>query len=91
MLPTNLGRAHKFGENLYRSSLDFIFKIIGLSDNPKSSARDVVKLIDDVTTSGEYYEKGKPVPSSVDSYDREKAFRLWEGSEAIIGSMFMSK
>ena len=91
MLTTNLGRTHKFGENLYRSSLDLFFKIIGLSDNPKGSAREVVKLIHNVTASGEYYEKGKPVSSSVDSYDSEKAIRLWEGSETIIGSNFLSK
>ena len=91
MLTTNLARTHKFGENLYRSSLDLLFKIIGLSDNPKGSAREVVRLIHDVTTSGEYYEKGKPVPSSVDSYDSEKAIRLWEGSEAIVGLKFLSK
>lgn len=91
MLTTNLGRTHKFGENLYRNSLDLLFKIIGLSDNPKGSAREVVKLINEVTTSGEYYEKGKPVPSSVDSYDIEKAIRLWEGSESIIGSKFLNK
>lgn len=91
MLTTNLGRTHTFGENLYRSSLDLLFKIIGLSDNPKGSAREVVKLIHDVTITGEYYEKGKPVPSSVDSYDREKAIRLWEGSEAIMGSKFLNK
>ncbi|MBC7382668.1 MAG: SDR family NAD(P)-dependent oxidoreductase [Bacteroidia bacterium] len=91
MLTTNLGRTHKFGENLYRSLLDFIFKIIGFSNNPKSSGRSVVKLTNAVTTSGKYYEKGRPVPSPIDSYDRVKAIRLWEGSEAIIGSKFLSK
>lgn len=91
MLSTNLGRTHKFGENFYRSSLDLIFKITGLSDNPKDSAREVVKLIHNITTSGEYYERSKPVSSSVDSYDSEKAIRLWEGSETITGSKFLSK
>jgi NAD(P)-dependent dehydrogenase (short-subunit alcohol dehydrogenase family) len=90
MLTTNLGRTNRFGENLYRRFLDLLFKIIGISDNPKDSAREVVKLIHDVSTSGKYYEKGKPVPSSVESYDSEKAIRLWEGSEAIIGSKFLS-
>lgn len=91
MLTTNLGRTHKVGENLYRSSLDLLFKIVGLADNPKDAAREVVQLIHDVTTSGEYYEKGKPVPSSVDSYDQEKAIHLWEGSERIVGSKFLSQ
>jgi NAD(P)-dependent dehydrogenase (short-subunit alcohol dehydrogenase family) len=91
MLTTNLGRTHKFGENIYRRTLDLIFKIIGISDHPRSSARDVVKLIDDISTSGEYYEKGKPVSSSIDSYDKEKAIQLWEGSEVIIGSKFLSR
>lgn len=90
MLTTNLGRTHALGETLYRCSLDFIFKIIGLSDNPKRSARDVVKLIDDVSTSGQYYDKGKPIQSSNDSYDKQKARRLWEGSEAMVGSNFLS-
>jgi len=49
----------------------------------------VVKLLHDVTTSGAYYEKGKPVPSSEDSYDREKANHLWQGSEALVGSKFL--
>lgn len=86
MLTTNLGRTYKVGEKLYRSSLDLLFKIIGISDNPKGSAREVIELIHNVTTSGEYYEKGKPVPSSVDSYSKEKATLLWEGSEVLVGS-----
>jgi NAD(P)-dependent dehydrogenase (short-subunit alcohol dehydrogenase family) len=90
MLTTNLGRTHTFGENLYRRLLDLLFKIIGISDNPKDSAKEVVKLIHDIKTSGEYYENGKAVPSSVDSYDCEKATRLWEGSETIIGSKFLN-
>lgn len=90
MLTTNLGRTYKSGERLYRRLLDFLFRIIGLADNPKDSAKRVVNLIHDVTNSGEYFERGKPVPSSVDSYDKEKAIRLWEGSEKLIGSKFLS-
>lgn len=90
MLTTNLGRTHKFGENIYRNVLDFVFKIIGISDNPKTSARDVVMLFHEVRTSGAYYDKGKPIRSSIDSYDKEKAKLLWEGSELLIGTKFLS-
>jgi hypothetical protein len=90
MLTTNLGRTYKPGENLYRKILDFIFKIIGLSDNPQRSAKAVVVLIDKVTTTGKYYDKETPVQSSADSYDQQKAKDLWEGSEAILGSKFLS-
>jgi NAD(P)-dependent dehydrogenase (short-subunit alcohol dehydrogenase family) len=82
MVTTNLGRTHKFGENLYRIFLNFIFKLIGIADNPKNSAKAVVKLIDAVTTSGKYYDKEKLIPSSEESYDAEKAKKLW--SETLI-------
>ncbi|MBK9981000.1 MAG: SDR family NAD(P)-dependent oxidoreductase [Saprospiraceae bacterium] len=91
MLTTNLGRKHTSGENLYRKFLDIIFKIIGLSDNPRASAKSVVRLIDAITTSGLYYDKDKLAQSSADSYDEQKAKALWEGSEAIIGSKFLTK
>ena len=91
MLTTNLGRTYKPGENLYRKILDFIFKIIGLSDNPQRSAKAVVRLIDRVATSGQYYDKDKTVRSSDDSYDEQKAKTLWEESESIIGWKFLTK
>ncbi len=90
MLTTNLGRTNKSGENLYRKFLDFIFKIIGLSDNPRDSAKSVVKLINEVETSGQYYDKDKAIQSSSDSYDEQKAKALWEGSEAITGSKYFT-
>ncbi len=90
MLTTNLGRKYTFGENLYRKSLDFIFKFIGLGDSPKDAAKAVVSLIDSVNTSGKYYDKDKAVQSSTDSYDEQKAKALWEGSEAIIGAKFLA-
>ncbi|MFM9984274.1 MAG: SDR family NAD(P)-dependent oxidoreductase [Flavobacteriales bacterium] len=91
MLTTNLGRKHTPGENFYRNILDLVFKIIGLSDNPKLSAKAVVQLIDSVKTSGQYYDKDKAIRSSTDSYDNQKAQELWEGSEKIIGSKFLAK
>ncbi|MEY3423057.1 MAG: hypothetical protein RIR48_3387 [Bacteroidota bacterium] len=91
MLTTNLGRKYNPGENLYRKILDFIFKIIGLGDNPNDSAKAVVRLIDNVETSGKYYDKNNPVESSPDSYDEQKAKILWEGSETIIGSKFLTQ
>jgi NAD(P)-dependent dehydrogenase (short-subunit alcohol dehydrogenase family) len=91
MLTTNLGRKYNLGENLYRKFLDIIFKIIGLSDNPNDSAKAVVRLIDNVETSGKYYDKNNPVESSPDSYDEQKAKILWEGSETIIGSKFLTQ
>lgn len=91
MLTTNLGRKYNPGENLYRKLLDFIFKIIGLGDNPNDSAKAVVRLIDNVETSGKYYDKNNPVESSPDSYDEQKAKILWEGSETIIGSKFLTQ
>jgi NAD(P)-dependent dehydrogenase (short-subunit alcohol dehydrogenase family) len=90
MLTTNLGRKHKPGENLYRKFLDLFFKIIGLSDNPKASAKSVVRLIDTIETSGKYFDKNKAIQSSTDSYDEQKAKTLWEGSEKIIGSKFLT-
>ncbi|MEI8135202.1 MAG: SDR family NAD(P)-dependent oxidoreductase [bacterium] len=89
MLTTNLARSHKPGENLSRKFLDVFFKIIGLSDNPKSSAKAVLRLIDAVETSGRYYEKDKVTQSSTDSYDEQKAKTLWEGSEEIVGQKFL--
>jgi NAD(P)-dependent dehydrogenase (short-subunit alcohol dehydrogenase family) len=91
MLTTNLGRKYNLGENLYRKFLDFIFKIIGLGDNPNDSAKAVVRLIDNVERSGKYYDKNNPVESSHDSYDEQKAKILWEGSETIIGSKFLTQ
>jgi NAD(P)-dependent dehydrogenase (short-subunit alcohol dehydrogenase family) len=90
MLMTNLGRKHKLGEHLYRYLLDLIFKVIGLSDNPQCSAKAVVRLIDQVSTSGQYYDKDQLVRSSEDSYDPQKATMLWEGSETLIGARFLS-
>ncbi len=91
MLSTNLGRTHKPGENLYRKFLELIFKLIGLADHPKGSAKAVVALIDAVTTSGKYYDKTKPVQSSIDSYDEQKAKMLWEGSEDLVGEKFLQE
>jgi NAD(P)-dependent dehydrogenase (short-subunit alcohol dehydrogenase family) len=91
MLTTNLGRTYKPGEKIYRMLLDSLFKIIGLSDNPKASAKSVVRLIHTVKTSGQYFEKDKAIQSSTDSYDAQKAKTLWEGSEKIIGSKFLTK
>lgn len=88
MLTTNLGRTFSPGERFYRIALDMFFKIIGLADNPRSSARAVVRLIDEVTTSGRYYDKDKEIASSDDSYDVQKAKALWEGSEEILGRKF---
>lgn len=90
MLTTNLGRKNTLGENFYRKCLDLIFKIIGLADNPKNSAKAVVKLIDEISTSGQYYDKDKLIPSSEDSYDEQKALALWEGTEEIVGSKFLN-
>jgi len=39
MLTTNLDRTHTFGERVYRTTLDLLFKVIGIADNPKGSAR----------------------------------------------------
>lgn len=89
MLSTNFGRKHTLGETIYRLALDAVFKLIGLSDNPEGSAKDVVYLLREVNSSGGYYEKGRPVPSSADSYDLEKARLLWEGSEALVGMKFL--
>lgn len=85
MLTTNLGRTHNFGEKIYRYILDLIFKMIGLADHPKSSAKAVVRLIDKVKTSGQYYDKFTPISSSAESYDQQKANALWEGSETLVG------
>jgi NAD(P)-dependent dehydrogenase (short-subunit alcohol dehydrogenase family) len=89
MLKTNLGRKYTRGENLYRNILDFIFKLIGLGDHPKDSAKAVVRLINNVNTSAQYYDKEKVIYSSIDSYDQQKAKTLWEGSENIIGTKFI--
>ena len=91
MLTTNLGRTHKRGERFYRKFLDLFFKIIGLSDNPQRSAKSVVRLIDTVKTSGQYYDKDKAIQSSTDSYDEQKAMTLWEGSRKLIGLKFFTK
>ncbi len=89
MLLTNLGRTYKPGEKLYRKLLDLFFKLIGLSDNPERSAKAVVRLIDEVTTTGLYYDKTKVIRSSVDSYDEAKAKALWQGSELLTGAKFL--
>ena len=89
MLTTNLGRKYVPGENLRRFILDFVFKLIGFGDNPKDSAKAVIRLIDNVNTSGQYYDKEKAVKSSDDSYDEQKAKTLWEGSENLIGTKFL--
>jgi NAD(P)-dependent dehydrogenase (short-subunit alcohol dehydrogenase family) len=91
MLSTNFGRNHKPWEKIYRKALNFIFKIIGLADSPVQSAKVVVNLIDIVTKSGEYYDRGKVVASSTDSYDKDKALKLWQGSELLVGSKFLNK
>lgn len=87
MIKTNLGRTHKSGENLYRQLLDIVFRLIGISDNPENSSKSVVRLIDAVNTSGGYYDKDKPVRSSADSYDEQKARALWEESNALIAEI----
>lgn len=89
MLTTNLGRKYMPGENLRRKILDFIFKLIGLGDSPKDSAKAVIRLIDNVNTSAQYYDKEKVVKSSDESYDEQKAKTLWEGSESLVGNKFL--
>jgi hypothetical protein len=89
MLTTNLGRKYMPGENLRRKILDFIFELIGLGDSPKDSAKAVIRLIDNVNTSAQYYDKEKVVKSSDDSYDEQKAKTLWEGSESLVGNKFL--
>ncbi len=61
-----------------------------MADNPKTSAKSVVRLIHTIKTSGQYYNKNIATISSTDSYDEQKAKGLWEGSEAIIGSKFLT-
>lgn len=90
MLTTNLGRTFRWGEALYRHFLHGLFKLIGLADTPQSSAKAVVQLLDQVTTSGQYYDKSKPIASSHDSYDTQKALQLWEGSEQLVGDTFLT-
>lgn len=90
MITTNLGRTYKFGENIYRNILNIIFKIIDLGDNPKTSAKALIQLLNKVETSGQYYDKFTAIQSSTDSYDKQKANELWEGSEVLIGSKFLN-
>jgi NAD(P)-dependent dehydrogenase (short-subunit alcohol dehydrogenase family) len=89
MLTTNLGRKYTPGEKSRRKILDLIFKLIGLGDNPKDSAKAVVRLIDSVSTTAQYYHINRCIQSSTDSYDEQKAKALWEGSEKIIGTKFL--
>lgn len=77
MLLTNLGRTNKSGENIYRWLLHGVFKLIGIADHPKDSAKAVVSLIDACTSSGKYYDKFAEIPSSEESYDEDKAKVLW--------------
>lgn len=91
MLSTNLARTHKPWENIYRKGLHLMFKLIGLADTPQGSAKYVVRLLHEVTTSGVYYDRGTPARSSDDSYDIAKAKLLWEGGEQLVGMKFLNE
>jgi light-dependent protochlorophyllide reductase len=53
----------------------------------RTSGRYLAKLTNDAGfdgVSGEYFDGLRPIRSSVDSYDREKALDLWETSERLL-------
>ena len=89
MLSTNLGRTHKSGEKFSRQLMDGFFRLIGLGDTPEHSAMVVADLIDKTSVSGKYFNKGKVVNSSEESYNTQKALALWHYSEDAVGRKFL--
>ena len=56
----------------------------------RTSGRYLAALVGDVRfdgVTGEYFDGGKPVRSSVDSYDRDKALDLWTTSERLLSQV----
>jgi hypothetical protein len=64
-----------------------LLRVLPNVNSARSSGARLAALVtdprfDDVT--GSYFEGKRPIPSSSDSYDREKALDLWETSERLL-------
>jgi NAD(P)-dependent dehydrogenase (short-subunit alcohol dehydrogenase family) len=56
-------------------------------NSTRASGRHLAALVNDARfdgVSGQYFERTRPIKSSVESYDRDKARDLWETSEALL-------
>ena len=90
---TGLGRDYslpmRFVWNVVLPALEFLgvkingTKLNGLDDSAKAIAR----LVTDsqyAGVTGKYFDIGKDIPSSEESYDRQKALDLWEKSAELV-------
>jgi NAD(P)-dependent dehydrogenase (short-subunit alcohol dehydrogenase family) len=84
---TNFGRTGKIWYAISMHIIYFFGVILGFATNPKKSAKYVVRLLNEESGSGLYFEKDKSISSSLDSYDPEKAQELWKDSESLILSI----
>jgi NAD(P)-dependent dehydrogenase (short-subunit alcohol dehydrogenase family) len=84
MPTTNFGKTSKMLNRILSSILYAIGKILGIATNPEKSAKYVVRLLNEETRSGQYFDEDKSIKSSIDSYDETKAYELWKNSDALI-------
>ncbi|TNE49706.1 MAG: SDR family NAD(P)-dependent oxidoreductase [Deltaproteobacteria bacterium] len=83
---TGLGRnSSGFTKFLWYYVMPFMsFLIPGMSTTDRSGEH-LADLIDDVDTTGKYYDIGKVTPSSDESYLPERRMELWEESVKLVG------
>ena len=64
-----------------------VMRVLPNVNSTRASGRHLAALVNDARfdgVSGQYFEGRRPIKSSVDSYDRDKARDLWQTSEALL-------
>ncbi len=85
MALTNFGRGRNdFSERFGRYLLHFVGRLFGFSTTTKVSGKYAAMHLTETSESGKYFDKGKAIQSSKDSYDIAKARILWDESNEIL-------
>jgi NAD(P)-dependent dehydrogenase (short-subunit alcohol dehydrogenase family) len=87
MPTTNFGKTGKLLNTILMKILSVVGSIFRFTTSVKKSAKYVVRLLNEETTSSQYFDIDKSIKSSIDSYDKTKAKELWKDSDALIQSI----
>jgi NAD(P)-dependent dehydrogenase (short-subunit alcohol dehydrogenase family) len=87
MPTTNFGRTGTFSNLIFSKVMTVLGTVFGFTTTAKKSAKYVVRLLNEESQTGKYFENDKSVESSKDSYDEAKAKKLWKDSDALINSI----
>ncbi|MCB9641772.1 MAG: SDR family NAD(P)-dependent oxidoreductase [Myxococcales bacterium] len=86
---TGLARDYSaFLQLFWKLLIPIITPFMPFSSTPKRSGRHLARLAvgqEWADRSGIYVDRGKEIPSSKESYDKEKAKKLWEDSARLVG------